>query len=126
MVFLVLAFAMILFFTFQNPYSSYELSMSIRDWLSDHGLDIEYGVLRTDAHIVEYFIFGLALALFVKSRELNMIISVIMGFMFGVLDELVKILLPGREFGTGDLIRDFVGVGLAVVMTDYYYKCRNL
>ena len=120
--FLLLAIGMILFFTFQNPYSSYELSMSIRNWLSDYGLNIEYRSLRTNAHIVEYFILGLAMALFVKNRGWNTIIAVMAGCMCGVLDEMVKILLPGREFGTGDLVRDFIGVGLAVVMIEFFYK----
>ena len=29
----------------------------------------------------------------------------------GLLDETVKVFLPGREFGTGDLVSDFVGGG---------------
>ena len=113
-VFLVLAIAMILFFTLQNPLASYELSMSLRDWLAEHGIDIEYVTLRTNAHLVEYFILGVALTVYAKGRGYKWWILLVTGCGIGVLDELVKILLPGREFGGGDLVRDFIGVGIAV------------
>ena len=124
--FLVLAIVMILFFTFQNPHASYELSMSVRDWLTYHGIDIEYATLRTNAHLVEYFILGVALAMFAKVRGYKWWIPMVIGCGVGVLDETVKILLPGREFGGGDMVRDFVGVGIAVTCVCVSFDKRML
>ena len=39
-----------------------------------------------------------------------------LGCGFGALDELIKIVLPTREFGGVDLIKDFIGVWVAVVI----------
>lgn len=122
-VFLILAIAMIVFFTFQKPQASYEMSMSIRDWLAGHGIDIRYGKLRTDAHLVEYFILGVALTVFVKVRGCKWWISLVIGCGIGLLDEMIKILLPGREFGGGDLVRDFIGVGIAVFCGCILSRC---
>ena len=73
-------------------------------------------MLITDAHLVEYFILGIALTLFVKSRGWHSLIALVVGCGIGVLDESIKILLPGREFGNGDLVRDIVGVGVATAV----------
>ena len=43
-------------------------------------------------------------------------IGAAIGCGIGVVDESFKVLLPGREFSTGDLIRDFIGVGIAVLI----------
>ena len=115
-VFLVLAIGMVVFFTFQSPKASYDLSMSVKDWLAGHGMDIEYSALRTNAHLLEYFILGLALSLFAKNRGYKWWIPFTAGCGMGLLDETVKVFLPGREFGRGDLIRDIVGVGVATAV----------
>ncbi len=115
-VFLVLAIGMVVFFTFQAPKASYDLSMSVKDWLVGHGMDIEYSALRTNAHLVEYFILGLALSLFAKNRGYKWWVPFAAGCGMGLLDETVKVFLPGREFGRGDLIRDIVGVGVATAV----------
>ena len=43
-------------------------------------------------------------------------IGAAIGCGIGVVDEGIKVLLPGREFSTGDLIRDFIGEGIAVLV----------
>ena len=50
----------------------------------------------------------------------------IAGCGIGVVDECVKTLLPGREFSTGDLVRDFVGVVVAVVVSITVGKIKKV
>lgn len=115
-IFLILALLMVLFFTFQNPEKSRILSESVRMWLGNIGIDVEYKSLRSNVHILEYFIVGLAVCGYCRSRGWKNWGGMIEGFGIGVVDECEKTLLPGREFSTGDLIRDFVGVVVAVVV----------
>ena len=117
-IFLILALLMVLFFTFQNPEKSRILSESERMWLGNIGIQVEYKSLRSNVHILEYFIVGLALCGYCRSRGWKNWIGMIAGCGIGVVDECVKTLLPGREFSTGDLIRDFVGVAVAVCFVE--------
>ena len=66
--FLILVILMILFFTFQNPEQSRYLSEAIRSWLGSIGIDVEYKTLRSNVHFLEYFIVGLAVCGFCRSR----------------------------------------------------------
>lgn len=116
-IFLILALLMVLFFTFQNPEKSRILSETVRMWLGNIGIDVEYKSLRSNVHILEYFIVGLAVCGYCRSRGWKNWVGMIAGFGIGVVDECVKTLLPGREFSTGDLVRDFVGVVVAVAAT---------
>jgi len=122
---LILALLMVLFFTFQNPEESRILSESVRMWLGNIGIDVEYKSLRSNVHILEYFIVGLAVCGYCRSRGWKNWVGMIAGFGIGVVDECVKTLLPGREFSTGDLIRDFVGVAVAVVVSSVFRICRT-
>ena len=124
-IFLILALLMVLFFTFQNPEKSRILSESVRMWLGNIGIDVEYKSLRSNVHILEYFIVGLAVCGYCRSRGWKNWVGMIAGFGIGVVDECVKTLLPGREFSTGDLIRDFVGVAVAVVVSSVFRICRT-
>jgi len=124
-IFLILALLMVLFFTFQNPEESRILSESVRMWLGNIGIDVEYKSLRSNVHILEYFIVGLAVCGYCRSRGWKNWVGMIAGFGIGVVDECVKTLLPGREFSTGDLIRDFVGVAVAVVVSSVFRICRT-
>ena len=107
---------MVLFFMFQNPEKSRILSESVRMWLGNIGIDVEYKSLRSNIHILEYFIVGLAVCGFCRSRGWKNWVGMIAGCGIGVVDECMKTLLPGREFSTGDMVRDFVGVGIAVLV----------
>ena len=110
-----MAIVMVLFFTLQPSDDSLKMSESVRIWLNDHCVYINPLFIRTDAHIVEYFIPGLALALFVNSRNWHGLIALVVGCVIGILDEVIKIMLPGREFGMGDLVRDFIGVAMILL-----------
>lgn len=109
-IFLILALLMVLFFTFQNPEKSRILSESVRMWLGNIGIQVEYKSLRSNIHILEYFIVGLAVCGYCRSRGWKNWVGMIAGFGIGLIDECVKTLLPGGEFSTGDLVRDWIGV----------------
>ena len=125
-IFLILALLMVLFFTFQNPEKSRILSESVRMWLGNIGIQVEYKSLRSNIHILEYFIVSLAVCGYCRSRGWKNWVGMIAGFGIGVVDECVKTLLPGREFSTGDLIRDFVGVAVAVCFVEAFRLIRLL
>ncbi|MBQ6148393.1 MAG: hypothetical protein IJI83_02470 [Oscillospiraceae bacterium] len=93
---LILAFLMVLFFTFQNPEQSRDLSEAVRTWLGSLGIDVEYKSLRSNVHILEYFIVGLAMCGFCRSRGWRNRAGLIAGSGIGVVDEGIKVLLPGE------------------------------
>lgn len=95
-------------------------------WLGNIGIQVEYKSLRSNIHILEYFIIGLAVCGYCRSRGWKNWGGMIAGFGIGVVDECVKTLLPGREFSTGDLIRDFVGVAVAVCFVEAFRLIRLL
>ena len=107
---------MVLFFRFQNPEKSRILSESVRMWLGNIGIDVEYKSLRSNVHILEYFIVGLAVCGYCRSRGWKNWVGMIAGFGIGVVDECVKTLLPGREFEVYDLLKNWLGVLVAVLI----------
>ena len=115
-IFLILALLMVLFFRFQNPEKSRILSESVRMWLGNIGIDVEYKSLRSNVHILEYFIVGLAVCGYCRSRGWKNWVGMIAGFGIGVVDECVKTLLPGREFEVYDLLKNWLGVLVAVLI----------
>ena len=115
-IFLILALLMVLFFTFQNPEQSRDLSEAVRSWLESIGIDVEYKSLRSNIHILEYFIVGLAVCEYCRSRGWKVWIGAVIGCGIGVVDESFKVLLPGREFESIDLVKDWIGVVAAVVV----------
>lgn len=124
-IFLILALLMVLFFTFQNPEKSRILSESVRMWLGNIGIQVEYKSLRSNIHILEYFIVGLAVCGYCRSRGWKNWVGMIVGCGIGVVDESFKVLLSGREFSTGDLVRDFIGVALAFTIISLVQKVRR-
>ena len=64
---------------------------------------------------------------FWRSGEWKNWVGLMAGCDIGVVDECMKTLPPGREFSTGDMVRDFVGVVVAVVVSIAVgkIKCRG-
>lgn len=110
-VLLVLVVCGVLFLTFQGPKQTTYLSETVREWVGYKGDSVHF---RSDVHYVEYFIVGLVVAVFGLSMRWKFWISGFIGCGFGLLDEVIKIALPTREFGPVDLIKDFVGIWVAV------------
>ena len=97
----------------------------MRMCLEKIGIQVEYKSLRSNIHVLEYLIVGLAVCEFCRSRGWKNWVGMIAGFGIGVVDESFKVLLPGREFSTGDLVRDFIGVALAFTIISIVQKVRR-
>lgn len=115
-VFLILAILMVLFFTFQDAEGTTSLSESVRIWLENQGMKIESHALRSNVHILEYFVLGLAVLVFGSSRGWKLGTCILLGCLIGLIDEGIKVLLPTREFDVIDLIKDWVGIVLAIAI----------
>ena len=118
----VLSIAAITFLTFQSRNNTEALSNSIKDWLYSIGISISGKRLRSDAHIIEHCVLGIALSEygFICNKKFEWIISV--GFCLGLLDELLRIVIPTREFELTDLIKDWIGIVLGIIIVCYFHK----
>ncbi len=113
---MILAVSMILFFTFQDAEGTTRLSESVRQWLGNHGIELEPHALRSNVHILEYFLLGIAGLAFGESRGWKVLTSAILCCGIGLMDEVIKIWIPTREFDVVDLIKDWIGIGIAAAI----------
>ncbi len=116
-VFLLIIAAAILYLTFQAPAETLRLSRTVRKLLTAAGFKTTAHQVRSNAHIIEYFALGVILAAFFKGFGKSAAYAMIIGFLFGTVDECLRIVLPTREFDAFDLMRDYAGIaaGAAVV-----------
>ena len=63
---------------------------------------------------IHYFILGLAVCALCLTKDWKLSVGMLIGCGIGVIDEGIKVLLPTGEFDVTDLMRDFVGVAVAV------------
>ena len=124
-IFLIFAVLMVMFFTFQEPERSRALSEAARVWLANIRIEVEYKSLRSNIHILAYFTVGLAVCAFCRSRGWKAWNGAAIGCGIGVVDEGIKVLLPGREFSGMDLVKDFIGVGIAVLIATFICLLRR-
>ncbi len=115
----VLAFATVLYLTFQGPKETTQLSDGLKAWLYiTFDWDIEAQALRSNIHYVMYFGVGLVLTLFIRPLEWKHWImwALIIGCLFGLLDETIKLFLPTREFDVVDVVKDWAGISIAILI----------
>lgn len=106
----------VLFLTFQGPHETVSLSETVRMWIAKMGYSRGPLEFRSDFHLIEYFILGVVIAVFCKEMKWKPWTAGITGCCFGLAEETIKIFLPTREFGGIDLIKDFIGVWVAVAI----------
>lgn len=111
---LCVALSAVLILTLLPPYQTWALSEFVRNIFVSLGLKPDALQFRSDAHLIEYFGVGVAVALFGRSAGWKPWLIVTVGCAVGVVDETLKVFLPTREFGIEDLIKDFLGIGIAV------------
>ena len=104
----------VLFTTFQDPEGTVRLSEGIRLWLEKLGLYSDFHSFRSNAHLPLFFVFGLVLSLFGRENKWPCWMILLIGCGFGLLDEGVKVLIPTREFDVIDLIKNWIGVAIAL------------
>ena len=102
---------------------------TIKDYLENSGLYfvidlVEYSYYQRDkiAHMFLYFGFGIFLHLTFKNsenkflRKYAAIFAVILGFIYGITDEIHQLYVPGRTASVHDLLADGIGVIIAQIL----------
>lgn len=115
----------ILFLTFQGPAETKELTLKAQSLLERIGIHIEEKPLRHYIHYALYFILGLAICALCLTKEWKLKAGALIGCGIGLVDEGIKVFLPTREFDVTDLMRDFVGVAIAVVILTVVMKIKH-
>ena len=113
---LIAAALTILLLTLQDAAGTVKLSEGLRLWLERFGLKSDFHSIRSNAHLVLYFLFGIVLCLYGRECGWSWWVILAVGCCVGLIDEGIKVLLPTREFDFVDLVKDWVGeaVGLGV------------
>lgn len=112
-----------LFLTLRSPEGTVRLSEGLRIWLEQFGVHSDFHSFRSNAHLVMYFVLGVALALYGRESGWKWWMIILIGCVIGVVDEGIKVLLPTSEFSTGDLIRNMIGIVASVVVTSVFRIC---
>ena len=110
------------FLTLQNPEGTVKLSEDLRLWFEQFGYISDFHSFRSNAHLVVYFVFGTALSLLCIEIGIKWWKTIIIGCAFGLIEELIKIILPTREFDIYDFIRDCIGVIIAYCIVSIFYR----
>ncbi len=115
-VLLILALVSVLFLALQGPAETNALSDRVRQLFVKLGYKGTNHQFRSDFHLIEYFVVGIASILFCQAMGWKIWVGVVMAVVIGLLEETMKIFLPTREFGTVDLVKDCIGAVLAAIV----------
>ena len=113
---LLAAVVVILLLTLQDAAGTVKLSEGLRLWLERFGLKSDFHSVRSNAHLVLYFLFGIVLCLYGRECGWSWWVIILIGCGIGLIDESIKVLLPTREFDFVDLVKDWVGVATAMLV----------
>ena len=113
---LLAAVVVILLLTLQDAAGTVKLSEGLRLWLERFGLKSDFHSIRSNAHLVLYFLFGIVLCLYGRECGWRWWVILAVGCCVGLIDEGIKVLLPTREFDFVDLVKDWVGIIFAIII----------
>ncbi len=122
---LLTAVLIILLLTLQDSAGTVKLSEGLRLWLERFGLKSDFHSIRSNAHLVLYFLFGIVLCLYGRECGWSWWVILAVGCCVGLIDESMKVLLPTREFDVVDLVKDWIGVAMAVMTMKVMQKAVN-
>ena len=72
-------------------------------------------------HFAEYFIWGiLCFRVFINYFSSPIIYVILVGAIFGILDETWQSMIPGRESSKYDVLVDIIGVVVSSLICNYY------
>ena len=126
LLFLFAGLTLVFSLTFQAPVDSKTLSESVLRLLSNIGIKTSYVSLRSNAHIIEYFLLGIAVFIFCYCFDLKTCVGILAGVAVGFFDECLKVFLPGREFSWGDFTRDVIGILLGLLLTKGFLRLKAM
>lgn len=122
---LLIAAALTIFLlTLQDSAGTVKLSEGLRLWLERFGLKSDFHSIRSNAHLLLYFLFGIVLCLYGRECGWRWWVILAAGCCVGLIDEGMKVQLPTREFDFVDLVKDWVGVAAAMLVI-WLTKRRN-
>ncbi len=110
---LVAVAASILALTFQDPDGSMNLSEAFRHLIERIGIITDSRGVRSNIHLPVYFVLGIAISLFGRASGWKWWLILLIGGMFGFIDEGIKNWLPARESDLIDLTKDWIGIVIA-------------
>lgn len=114
---LLIAAALTIFLlTLQDSAGTVKLSEGLRLWLERFGLKSDFHSIRSNAHLLLYFLFGIVLCLYGRECGWRWWVILAAGCCVGLKDEGMKVQLPTREFDFVDLVKDWVGVAAAMLV----------
>lgn len=86
-------------------------------------------IIRKAAHFTIYFVLGTIVFLLINTYNINnkVLISIILCFIFGCLDELHQVFIPGRTARIYDCVIDTIGSSVSILLLNTYYiiKLKN-
>lgn len=106
----------VIFLALQGPKETGELSESFRQVFIKLGYQGSPLQFRSDVHLIEYFIVGIAIVLFFKAMGWKPWIGLIAACAFGLFEETMKIILPTRHFSSVDFLKDIIGAIIAYLI----------
>ena len=115
---LIAILALNLFLTLQSPQGTVRLSEGLRLWLEQFGYFTDFHSFRSNAHLVMFFVFGVIWSLFGRKCGWRWWVILLAGCCVGLIDESIKVVLPTREFDVVDLIKNWIGVAVAVGLVE--------
>lgn len=113
---LLLILSAVFFLALQGPKETTDLSNRVWKTAKKIGYIGTPQQIRSDIHLVVYFIVGLAAILFCRAMGWKPWIGLIAACIIGLLEETLKIYLPTREFSWIDAAKDCIGAGFAFLI----------
>lgn len=111
---LLTAVVVILLLILQDAAGTVRLSEGLRLWLERFGLKSDFHSIRSNVHLLLYFLFGIVLCLYGWECGWSWWLIILIGCGIGLIDESIKVLLPTREFDFVDLVKDWGGIIFAI------------
>ena len=127
----------ILALTFQSPEKTGTLSMDVQETVvstvSNAGIDrkkviqcwwYNFSNFRKLAHIGEYFPLGISVAIpfYLIHKKKPIMFSFFICSIVSLIDQILKGILPTREFDETDLMLDLIGYAIGILLTAIFIK----
>ncbi len=79
-------------------------------------------IIRMVAHFIEFAVLGFFIRIEMHQKPYQSYLMLIFGFSIALIDELIQLGVPGRAFQLTDLLIDWSGVVLGIIITSFYFK----